>query len=368
MRNPFESFTLNGRTLRNRLAVAPITTTQSEVDGAPSAADLRWLGRLCDDGYGLVITCAAAVSKTSIAFPRQLTFGDEALLPKLTQLAAQLRRPDQLLVAQLCHGGSRTIPALTGRPAASASRYELPLPGFVPPLELTSVEIEGIIDDFATAADRAARAGFDGIEVHGANGYLQTQFTSTMTNRRTDGWGGGLEARARFARECVRAIRAKVPRDFIVGYRISLEGFGPETGLDLDENVQLLRWLAEDGISWAHLSHFEAAARAQKYPDRFLLSFVRAHVGDALPLISAGSVRSRADVERALELGADLVALARGAIGNDQAPARLERGEPLAWTPFSREHLRACAVSEALIDYMADTQPVASLKIVAADR
>ncbi|MFZ5446435.1 MAG: NADH:flavin oxidoreductase [Myxococcota bacterium] len=365
--SPFAPYTLAGRTLRNRFVVAPMTTSQSHVDGAPSEAEARWLGRLCDDGYGLVITCAAAVSKTSIAFHRQLSFGEDALVPALTALAARLRRPNQALIAQLCHGGSRTIPSLTGLPAASASRYELPIEGFVPPLELTTRQIEGIIDDFASAAVRAARAGFDGVELHGANGYLQTQFTSTMTNRRTDAWGGSLENRARFSRECVRAIRARVPSDFLVGYRVSLEGFGLETGLDLDENVRLLQWLAEDGISWAHLSHFEAAARARKYPERFLVSYVREGVGAELPLISAGSVRSRADAERALELGADLVAVARAAIGNDQVPARLERDEALVWTPFARQRLRALAVSEAFIDYMTNTSPVNSLNIVAGE-
>lgn len=365
--SPFDPYSLAGRALRNRFVVAPMTTSQSGADGAPSDADARWLGRLCDDGYGLVITCAAAVSKTSIAFHRQLSFGDEALVPALTSLTAQLRRPNQLLVAQLCHGGSRAIPSLTGRPAASASRYELPIDGFVPPLELTTREIEGIIDDFATAAERAARAGFDGVEVHGANGYLQTQFTSTMTNRRTDAWGGSLENRGRFARECVRAIRARVPRNFVVGYRMSFEGFGPETGLDLDENVQLLRWLADDGISWGHLSHFQVAARTQKYPDRFLVSYVREGVGAGVPLISAGSVHSRADAEQALALGADLVSVARAAIGNDRVPERLAQGEALAWTPFPRQRLKALAVSDAFIDYMTHTTPVNSLNIVAAE-
>ncbi|MBL8938686.1 MAG: NADH:flavin oxidoreductase [Archangium sp.] len=355
-----------GRPLSNRLVVAPMTTSQSHADGSPSEADERWLGRLADDGYGVVITCAAAVSRTSIAFQRQLSFGDDALVPALSRLATTLRRPGQLLIAQLCHGGSRAIPSLTGQPAYSASRYELSVPGFVPPLELSSNQIEGIIDDFASAAARASAAGFDGIEVHGANGYLQTQFTSTMTNTRTDAWGGSLENRGRFARECVRAIRAKVPKDFVVGYRMSFEGFGLETGLDLDENVQLMQWLVEDGISWGHLSAFEFGALTRKYPTERLLPYVRSRVARDLPLIVAGGLKSRGDVEQALELGADLCSFARAAIGNAQLPARLARGDALAWTPFARARLRDLAVSDAFASYMTDTFPVSSMNIVGA--
>ena len=365
MSSPFESCTLAGRPLQNRLVVAPMTTSQSHDDGSPSDDDARWLGRLCDDGYGVVITCAAAVSKTSIAFHRQLSFGDDALVPSLRALAEALRRPGQLLIAQLCHGGSRALPSLTGQPAYSASRYELPLEGFVPPLDLSTRQIEGIIEDFAAAAERAARAGFDGVELHGANGYLQTQFTSTMTNRRTDAWGGSLENRGRFARECVRTIRARVPRDFIVGYRMTFEGSGYETGLDLDENVQLLGWLAEDGVSWGHISHFDVAARSVKYPEQVLLPYIRARVDAALPLIAAGGVRSREGAALALALGADLVAVGRAAIGNEAVPARLARGEALEWTPFARERLRILGVSDAFVRYMTETFPVSTLDIVA---
>ncbi len=161
---------LGGLELRNGLAVAPMTTTQSHSDGSASEAEVRWLERLAGDGYGLVITCAAAISRTSIAFPRQLSFGDDAFLPGLGALARRATRPGMALVAQLCHGGSRALPELTGQPAHSASRFELTLPGFVPPLELSAAQLQTIIEDFASAAGRAARAGFQGVELHGANG------------------------------------------------------------------------------------------------------------------------------------------------------------------------------------------------------
>lgn len=358
-------FTLGARTLANRFAVAPLTTTQSHADGSPSEADTAWLTRLADDGYGMVITCASAVSKTSIAFPQQLSFGDDALVPALTALAARVRRPGTCLIAQLCHGGSRAPAALTGQPAHSASAYELPLPGFVAPRALSVAQIEAIVDDFAAAAVRAMRAGFDGVELHGANGYLFTQFTSTMTNRRSDAWGGSLENRARLSRETVRAIRARVPRDFVVGYRMSFEGMGLETGLDLDENIAVMRWLADDGIDYGHVSHLSLAAPSVKRPDRPALALIREGVGRALPLIAAGSVMTPADAQRAFELGADLVALGRAAIGNTHAPAKLARGESLVPTPYRRAHLAALGISPDFVRYLTTAVPVSSLGIVA---
>jgi 2,4-dienoyl-CoA reductase-like NADH-dependent reductase (Old Yellow Enzyme family) len=366
MKSLFTEFSLGRARLKNGLAVAPMTTSQSNPDGSPSEAEARWLERLADDGYGMIVTCAAAVSRSSIAFHNQLSFGDETFLPALTALATRVTRPNSLLVAQVCHGGSRAIPELTGQPAHSASRYELPIPGFVPPIELSPAQIEQIVKDHVAAADRAVRAGFGGIELHGANGYLLTQFTSTMTNRRTDVWGGSLENRARLAREVVRAVRARVPKSFVVGYRMSFENFGMETGLDIDENVRIMEWLAADGIDYGHISSLQLDAPSVKYPDRKALAHIRAGVDRALPLMCAGGVKSRGEAERALELGADLVAVGRAAIGNARLPEKLATNTPLAAPPFARARLAELAVSRDFIRYMTTAVPVSSMNLVAS--
>lgn len=362
--NPlFSKRRIGSRTIDNRLAVAPMTTTQSNADGSLSEAEARWLERLANDGYGMIITCAAAISRTSIAFRQQLSFGDDAFVPALTKLTQRIDRPGTALIAQLCHGGSRAIPELAGQPPHSASRFELPLPGFIAPVPLSVAQIEGIIEDFAAAAQRAERAGFHGVEFHGANGYLFTQFASTVTNHREDAWGGSLENRARFAREVVRATRARVAKDFIVGMRWSFES--PfDAGLDIDEGIRVMNWLAEDGVDYGHISHLDLAADSAKYPGESSLRRIREGVTRALPLMAAGGVNSAADLDRAVSLGADFVAVGRAAIGNARVPSKLAEGESLARTPFQRSALATLSVSDDFVRCLATSPPLRSLRIV----
>lgn len=311
-----------------------------------------------------MITCAAAISRSSIAFPKQMSLGDDTFMPGLSALAARLRRHAALSVVQLCHGGARAIPSLTGVPAHSASGYNLPIAGFVPPLELSAAQIEQIIEDFACAAERAARAGFGGVEFHGANGYLFTQFLSTMTNRRSDMWGGSLQNRARLSREVVRASRRRVPASFVLGFRMSFESGGLETGLDLDECAEVMDWLGEDGIDYGHVSHLDFAAPSVKDPRQPALKLIRARVDRTLPLMCAGGITSRDAAERAMEFGADLVGVGRAAIGNSNVPAKLTRREALRHTPFLAVDLAELCISPDFIRYLQTAMPISTLNIV----
>lgn len=360
----FTPLRLGSRRAANRLAVAPMTTTQSNADGSVSTDERQWLERLGADGYGLVISCAAAISRNSIAFQNQLSLGDDSFVPGLQRLAAAVKAHGSLAVVQLCHGGSRALATLTGVEPHSASAYELPVAGFVKPKALSGEQVERIVEDFAQACARAAAAGFDGVEFHGANGYLFTQFISTMTNHRTDAWGGSLANRARFAREVVRACRKRVPEGFILGFRLSFENAGLETGLDLDENVQVLRWLAEDGIDYGHVSQLNLMARSVKHANAIAFELIRQQVDRALPLIAAGGVMSRANAEQALALGADVVAIGRAAIGNTNVPARFARDERLVDTPYDQGRLATLGVSAAFRRYLTTAPPLASLNIV----
>lgn len=354
------------KSLKNRLAVAPMTTQQSNADGSLSKSEADWLLRLTEDGYGMVISCAASVSDTATAFYNQLSLAHDKFIPDLEKLAQKMKQNGSLNLIQLCHPGSRAIEALTGEKPRSASSYELPLiSGFVPPVALTKSQISNIIEDFANACARAEKAGFDGIELHGANGYLFTQFISTMTNLRTDEYGGSIENRARFSREVVKACRNKVSEDFIIGFRLSFEGMGMETGLDLDENIQIANWLAEDGIDYIHSSQMHFAVKTTKYPETTTIEYLRNHIKKELPLVIPGSITSIEESEKAIALGADIIAIGRAAIGNKNIPSYFKnRQKPPHQTPFTESHLQNIGISAALIDYVKNAPPLRSLNIV----
>ena len=367
MNNVLSSFRINSKhVLNNVLAVAPMTTSQSNPDGTVSEAESVWLERVASDGFGLVVTCAASISSTAIAFRNQLSIADDRMLPGLTQLAKRLNVYKSIVLVQLCHGGSRAMQELTGTAPHSASSYSMPqIPNFVPPKMLSVEQINGIIENFANACARVAKAGFAGVELHGANGYLFTQFISTMTNKRDDEYGGSLVNRGRFAREVVKACRKKVSDDFIIGFRMSFENAGLETGLDINENIQIINWLAEDGIDYAHVSHMNYAAKSIKYPDKIALAYIRREIDRKIPLIAAGSVTSIESAEQAMDYGANIIALGRAAIGNAKIPERFASREPLSsHTPYLEKDLLKLGVSKDFIHYMKTGIPISSLRIV----
>src|SRR6185436_10229807 len=176
----------------------------------------------------------------------------------------------------------------------------------------------------------ARQAGFDGVEIHGANGYLFTQFLSATQNRRSDEWGGPLEHRARLVRETMRAVRTRVGASFTVGVRLSPEDFGNARGLDLDESIQIARWLADDGADFIHLSLWQSLLPTTKRPDAHAIPLFRAVLPPDVNVLAAGAIWTRAEAERVLALGADAAVLGRSAIANADWPRRAV--DP-AWEP-----------------------------------
>jgi len=166
--------------VKNRLAVATMTTQQSNSDGTISVKESAWLERLASDGYGLVISCAATISREAIGFYNQLSVGEDPMIADLSLLAQRMKSHNTINLIQLCHAGSRAIHSLTGVKPKSASSYSVPMiADFETPEMLTVTEIKEIVTDFADACERVEMAGFDGVELHGANGFLITQFISS---------------------------------------------------------------------------------------------------------------------------------------------------------------------------------------------
>ena len=317
----------NGIRSRNRIALAAMTNSQSHADGTLSDDELHWLALRAEGGFGIVTTCAAHVSKHGQGWPGELGIFDDRHVPGLARLAEDMRERGGLPVVQIFHGGLRADRSVCGGRPWSASDG-----GADGARAATEHDIRGVIDDFADAAARACAAHMAGIEIHGAHGYLLTQFLSAVENRRNDDWGGSLENRARLMREVTRAVRARVPETFIVGVRISPEdgGGGNARGLDLDENLQLARWLCDDGMDFLHLSLWDAFKNTQKRPAEHALQAFRAVVPSNIPLFAAGQIWTRDDADMVLDLGADVIALGRAAIVNPDWPLRIS--DP-GWQP-----------------------------------
>src|SRR6187455_1365492 len=323
-----------------------MTNKQSHADGSLGENELRWLCSRAEGGFGVVMTCAAHVAKDGQGWPGELGIFDDALLPGLTTLAGAVRRRGAVAMVQIFHGGLRADPLVSGATPWSASAAE----GV---REATEDDLLRVIGQFAAAAGRAQAAGFDGVELHGAHGYLLTQFLSAEQNRRTDAWGGALANRARLLREVLRGVRDRVGPSFTVGVRLSPENFGNARGLDLDESVQTARWLADDGADFIHLSMWHSLSNTAKRTDTHAIPLFREALPSDVVILAAGSVWTRIEAEELLAKGANGVVLGRSAIINADWPHRAvdPHWVPLR-PPVTIDSLRASGLSPTFAEYM----------------
>ncbi len=333
-----------GLTLPDRIAMAPLTNTQSHGDGTLGDAELAWLLRRARGGFRWVSTCAAFVSTEGHAWDGQLGIAHDGHLPGLTRLATALRQAGAHAVVQLHHGGVQAKlapdPISTGGPAGARAA--------------TAADLARITEDFVAAARRAEGAGFAGVELHGANGYLFTQFLSPADNPRADDFGGPLEGRARYLRQTMQAVRAAVAPTLAVGVRLSPVDSYARRGLVLSDGVQVAQWLAEDGADFVHLSLRDAAAAPPFEPEAGAIATA---MRDALPervaLFAAGGIWTRDDAYRAMDAGVDVVVLGRASIGNPGWPrASAQAGWSPSRPPWTEDHLREVEMGEAMIDYI----------------
>ncbi|MFV0490173.1 MAG: NADH-dependent flavin oxidoreductase [Vibrio fluvialis] len=328
MKDPlFQPFTFkNGVTLRNRVVMAPMTTWSSNADETISDEELRYY-RARAQGVGLLLTGCSHVQPSGIGFTDEFAAYDDRFIPSLTKLADAAKSGGAVAVLQLFHAGNKAVPDLIPNgELVSASAMAAPKGPFndgkLASRELTEAEIFELIHDFGHATRRAIEAGFDGIELHGAHGFLIQNFLSPLFNQRQDQWGGSLENRMRFPLEVVREVRRVIDehasRPFLLGYRISPEEPG-EGALRIDDALALAETLAQAGnIDYLHTSLYNILAgqsqddtsgktTAQRFIDR---------VADRVPLMAAGEVRTPNQARNVLETGMPLVVVGRSLVMN----------------------------------------------------
>lgn len=335
----------HGPTWRNRLALAPLTNTQSHDDGTLSDEEYRWLVARAQGGFGLTMTCATYMSRLGQAWAGQLGISDDRHLPGLTRLADGIRAAGSVSSVQLHHAGRRSDPSVTGAPNV-APWDDLKRNTRA----LTTAEIQQVVEDFAVAAERAERAGFDGVEVHGAHGYLLCQFLDGRHNQRTDGYGGSLEDRARITFEVLRGIRERTGPEFQVGIRLTPQG----NGIEIDEAVTVVGWILDSGLTdYVDMSLWDAFASIGDGEGLLIDAFTTLPRG-LTRLGVAGKIRSAQQARWCLSRGADFVDLGRAAIVHHDFPQQADADHAFAMAPLpvSREHLHAEHVSETFVEYL----------------
>jgi 2,4-dienoyl-CoA reductase-like NADH-dependent reductase (Old Yellow Enzyme family) len=339
---------LRGPSWSNRLALAPLTNKQSNADGTLSDDERRWLVARARGGFGLVMTCATYVAPEGKAWEGQLGISDDAHLPGLSQLAEELRAAGAASSVQLHHGGLRADPQVSG--VQSVAPWDDEGKGV---RALTTAEVRAAVEAFVSAAGRAERAGFDGVEVHGAHGYLVGQFLDGRHNHREDGYGGSAEKRSRFLLEILEGIRQTTGPDFQLGLRLSPERFG----IDLTEATALTAAVMEGGhLDYLDLSLWDVRKQPHELEeDRLLLDHFAALPRHGVRLGYAGKILSAADVAWCLEHGADFATVGTAAIIHHDF-ARHVTADPAFVSepqPVTRAHLEAESVGPAFVDYLA---------------
>jgi 2,4-dienoyl-CoA reductase-like NADH-dependent reductase (Old Yellow Enzyme family) len=312
----FESFTFkNGVQLKNRIVMAPMTNFSSNPDGSVTEAEVNYYARR-SNGVGMVVTACTYVTANGKGFPGEFGADRDELIPSLRQLATGIKQQGAKAILQIFHGGRQCPPDLVNGDLVSASAVPAEGEGKPVPRELSSSEVEEIIRAFGETTRRAIEAGYDGVEIHGANGYLIQQFFSPHSNRRDDKWGGSIEKRLAFplalVDEVKRVAGEHADESFIVGYRFSPEE--PETpGITMADTLILIDALAEKGLDYLHVSlqDFWSTPRRGVDDTRPRIEIIKEKAGDRVPVIGVGSIYTADDALKAIETGVPLIALGR---------------------------------------------------------
>ena len=327
-----------GLKVKNKIAMAPMTTWASNDDYTTSDEELKhYKARV--SGPGLVITGCSRVTPNGIGFTHEFASCDDAFIPSLKKLATAAKSGGASAILQIYHAGNKAVADLVPEgDLVSASAVELGLTAFIDgshtPRALTQEEILDIIDAFGAASKRAIEAGFDGVELHGAHGFLLQNFFSPFFNRRTDYWGGTAENRMHFPLEVVKEVRKTIEentdRPFLLGYRISPEESQPES-YKINDTYPLIDRLIETGIEYLHisLSNVLESKPIEAPEGKTIAALILDHINGRIPVIAAGQIKTPEEAVHAIDLGLALVAIGQAIVINPDWVLRAAKGESL---------------------------------------
>ncbi len=338
-----------GPNMKNRFMLAPLTNSQSHEDGVMSEEEYHWLTKRAEGGFGLTMTCAAHVQAIGKGFPGQLGVWSDDHLPGLRRMAETINSHGSVSIVQLHHAGNRSPEKIIGEAPVCPSADEKS-----GARALSHTEVKSLVQDFIEAAVRSEKAGFHGVELHGAHGYILCQFFSPALNQRTDEYGGSAENRFRILFEIIEGIRQRTASDFMLGVRLSPERFD----MRLAEIKAVAEQLMLSGdIDFLDMSLWDCfkEPEEEEFKGRTLLShFTELKRGNCL-LGAAGKIRTPAEAEQILSEGLDWIMLGRAAILHHDFPNRYKEDSQFVPvdTPVTRQYLADEALSEKFINYMA---------------
>jgi 2,4-dienoyl-CoA reductase-like NADH-dependent reductase (Old Yellow Enzyme family) len=358
-----------GREMANRFAIAPLTTNSSHDDGTATEDELEFVRRRAASGFGATISSAAYVEQDGRSW-RGIGAAHEGHVPSLHRLADAMRAAGGLAILQIYDGGRIAKPELIGEQGLRAASSVASLrPGSKTPRGMTANEIENLIASFRASASLAQKAGFDGVEVHGANHYAVHQFFSPRANHRADNWGGTLSKRMNFPLAVAQAVREGLGPKLIAGFRVT--PFEAESdGYTLEDAKLLCSELAKLNLDYISVSLDDyrksrptGEVRVYNSPvekrydsaESPITEFARVIAGRCA-VMASGGIKTCTDAEGAIKLGADLVAIGRAVVVDPEwlSKVRSKReASILAGLPKDElEIAKALSIPPRMVEYL----------------
>jgi 2,4-dienoyl-CoA reductase-like NADH-dependent reductase (Old Yellow Enzyme family) len=338
-----------GQEIKNRFLLAPLTNCQSDDDGKLSEEEFKWLTMRSKGGFGLTMTCASHIQKIGRAFPGQMGIFSDDHVNNLKRLTDEIRSNKSISIIQLHHAGMKSPKKLIGETPVCPSDNES-----YNARALSISEVKILRDDFIKAAVRSKKAGFDGVELHGAHAYIICQFLSSKYNLRDDIYGGNSENRFRLVFEIIDGIRAECGNAFIIGVRLSPEGL--ENGINLKESKELAEKLMISGkIDFLDMSLWDVFKEPEE--DQFKGKNLIEHFSELnrgeTKLGVAGKIKTTEDILKAIEY-VDWLMLGRAAILHHNFPILFKKYPNFKTidTPVDHKYLIKEGLSKAFIDYL----------------
>jgi len=328
----FSPFRIGTLELRNRIVMPPMATNFAGEDGSVNDRHIAYYVKRAKGGVGYITFEHTGILKQGRAFPNMALIDSDQNIPSFRKLVKAIHQENGKILIQINHAGRQTSASITGSPIVAPSAIPCPVRKEMPQ-ELSTEEIQKIIEAFGAAALRVKEAGADGVEIHMAHGYLINQFLSPFSNKRMDEYGGDVDRRMRMAIEVLRMVRNKVGPDFAVLCRISADEY-VEGGLKIEDSREIAKALERNGADALHVSACVAASGYLNHPPYYAEEGVFAHLAQGIksvvgiPIIAVGRIRTPRLANQILEDNkANLISMGRALIADPNLPVKALQGK-----------------------------------------